>query len=149
MEILKTIWDTVKHFFIENKDWFGDFTSVAVFVAAIVGGLWVLFKFIFEHRSLGQEAKDARQYFENTGLRIKEQIESEPTFFDEPSEQRYFFYKDMPISSDRKTCKVKSLLDKAYILTGPAGCGKSALLKYDFIKNFSKKTHRKKVHSFF
>ena len=50
----------------------------------------------------------------------------------------------MPISSDRNVCKVKSLLDKAYILTGPAGCGKSALLKYDFIKNFSKKTHRKK-----
>ena len=148
MENLKTIWDTVKHFFVENKDWFGDFASVAVLVTIIVGGLWAVFKFIFEHRSLGQEAKDARQYFENMGLRTKEQIEREPTFFDEPSEQKYFFYKDMPISSDRKACNVKSLLDKAYILTGPAGCGKSALLKYDFIKNFSKNTG-KKVHLFF
>ncbi len=149
MERLKAIWDAVKHFFVENKDWFGDFASVAVLVTIIVGGLWAVFKFIFEHRSLGQEAKDARQYFENMGLRTKEQIEREPTFFDEPSEQKYFFYKNMPISSDRKAFKVKSLLDKAYILTGPAGCGKSTLLKYDFIKNFSKKNIGKKVHLFF
>ena len=144
MEILKAIWDAVKLFFQENKDWLGDFASVAILIVTIVGGPWALFKYIYDHRSLGQEAKDARQHFENMGLRIKEQIESEPAFFDEPSEQKYFFYKDMPISSDRNVCKVKSLLDKAYILTGPAGCGKSALLKYDFIKNFSKKTHRKK-----
>ena len=147
MKVFITIFNSIKHFFTKNKDWLGDFASVAVLVGSIICGLWVLFKFIYERRSLGQEAKDARQHFENIGLRIKEQIESEPTFFDEPSKQRYFFYKNMPISSDGKPCKVNSLLNKAYILTGPAGCGKSALLKYDFIKNFSKKTRIKRCAS--
>ena len=63
MEILKTLWDTVKLFFTENKDWLGDFASVAILIVTIVGGPWALFKYIYDHRSLGQEAKDARQHF--------------------------------------------------------------------------------------
>ncbi len=84
---------------------------------------------------LDSNRKSARLKFKLFNKNIRRELRKESMFFDENEHNKRLFYKNVPIYD--KKGKKKSLLSiyrkKTYILTGKAGCGKSVLLKADYL----------------
>ena len=136
----ESMWKSIESFF--SSDGIGNLISFLVLIITIVGGLVT---HLHNRKSITVDVKNAREALNNKSLHTQEQIKAEPLFFDEPLEKSYLFYKKIVVNNKGRRIQTKKLRKESYLLTGDAGCGKSALLKHDFLQNFSLKKRRKKT----
>lgn len=132
-----SLWESIKLFFAEN--WLANVIAFLTFGITTVG---ILLTHYHNKKSIPEKALDARTEVKNMSLNVETQIKTEPLFFDEPTQKSDLFCKKIMVNNKEKRIFIHRLKNTSYILTGDAGCGKSALLKYDFLTTFSKH-HRK------
>ena len=135
-----SLWESIKLFFAEN--WLSNVIALLMLIVTATG---ILIPHFRNKKSISDKVTDSRTAVKNISSNAQTQIKTEPLFFDEPIQKSDLFCKKIVINNKEKRISIKKLKNKAYILTGEAGCGKSALLKYDFLKNFSK--HYRKSES--
>lgn len=136
-------WEVCANWFKDNKEILEIISSaLAVFLAICTLAKYgfnifkFLFSFIFDYRN-NETLRNAYRDFENATENKKRIIISEPIFFNEPADKKYFFYSGITIidlHGKQKKIKMKKLLNKSYLIVGEAGSGKSACLKNDFLR---------------
>lgn len=145
MTLLTSLWENIKTFFTDNTNWIGHPIALLAPLLVILGGLWGTIKSIIKYKLPTEEVKNAKNHIENHTNSIREQLKSEPLFFNEQIEYMYLFYPKLPIYCKNTSYPLKHVLKHSYLITGNAGCGKSALLKYDYFRTSEKKSLRKKT----
>ncbi len=145
MNFLVLIWDNIKDFFLKNTDWIEHPINILAQILVALGLLGGLIFFIIQHKRLPEDVKNARKKLKNQAIHTRDQIKLEPLFFNEPHRKLYFFFRKFPVYFEETPLHLKKILKKSYLLTGTAGCGKSSLLKYDYIRTFRKKIHHNKT----
>ena len=134
-----SLWESIKLFFAEN--WLTNVIALFMFVITTAG---ILIPYFRNKKLIPEKVSNSRTAIKNISSNTQTQIKTEPLFFDEPIQKSDLFCKKIIINNKEKRISIGKLKNKAYILTGDAGCGKSALLKYDFLKNSSKHYRKSK-----
>lgn len=129
---------SIIQFFLDNKEWLP--IAIALLTIIVTITLWVLGQVISLIYFIIQLKLDEDRYRAYTELEGRKKqsidlIKHESLFFDEPNHKRFLFIKGMKFSKNGKKVRKRRLLKKSYIIYGNAGDGKSAFLKYDYLKS--------------